>query len=150
MILGVRAAVYVPSSFEDGMLLFRDKLQFALSREYMAGAKERKAHGSPSWAEIPGANGGMGVVIAAQGVFGPDPVTGPAFLLESDDPAADAADLATRGFTRIGDIIHDAWWHDIAVLRGPDNLTIILCSFTGRLHHRFDQEFLESYPDATV
>jgi len=146
MILGVRAAVYVPSSFEEGMLLFRDKLQIALSREYMAGARERKAHGSPSWAEIPGAEGGMGVVIAAQGVFGPDPITGPAFLLESDDPAADAADLETRGFTRAGEIIHDAWWHDIAILYGPDNLTLILTSFTGRLNHHFDQEYRKAYP----
>jgi hypothetical protein len=141
MILGIRASVYTPTTYLDGLSLFRDNLQLFLAREYKAGTRERTAHGSPSWAEIPGLDGGLGMVIAAQGVFGPDLLTGPAFILESDNPAADAVELAERGFQQIGDVIHDAWWRDIAIVRGPDNVTLILCEFTGRLGQDFDQEY---------
>lgn len=149
MILGLRASVYTPSTYLDGLSLFRDDLQLFLAREYKAGTRERTAHGSPSWAEIPGFDGGLGMVIAAQGVFGPDPITGPAFILESDSPAVDAAELENRGFRRIGEVIHDAWWQEIAIVRGPDDVTLILCEFTGRLHQSFDQEHSQHAVSAT-
>lgn len=143
MILGIRASVYNPSTYLKGLSLFRDELQLFLAREYKAGTRERTDHGSPSWAEIPGLDGGLGMVIASQGVFGPDLITGPAFILESDNPAGDAEELAERGFERVGETIHDAWWREIAIVRGPDNVTLILCEFTGRLGQDFDQEHLK-------
>ena len=143
MILGLRASVYTPTTYLKGLSLFRDDLQLFLAREYKAGTRERTAHGSPSWAEIPGLDGGLGMVIAAQGVFGPDLIDGPAFLLESDSPAADAAELEQHGFEPVGEIIHDAWWKEVAIVRGPDNMTLILCEFTGRPGQDFDQEHLK-------
>ncbi len=140
MILGLRGVVYTPETYAKGLSFFRDDLELPLAREYKAGSSERTVHGSPSWAEVAGYDGAPGLVIAARGVFGPDPLPGPAFLFESDSPGKDAEALVARGYSPVTETFHDAWWRETAIVRGPDQVTVILCEFTGRLGHLLDQE----------
>jgi hypothetical protein len=76
-------------------------------------------------------NGGPGVVVAARGVFGDFPLGNPTLILDSTNPTDDARDLVARGYEQIGETIHDRWWHDLAIVRGPDGITLILASNTG-------------------
>ena len=140
MILGLRGVVYSPETYAKGLSFFRDDMELPLAREYKAGSRERTVHGSPSWAEVAGFKGSPGLIIAAPGVFGPEPLPGPAYLFESDSPAADAGTLVDRGYQQITETFHDAWWRETAIVRGPDGITVILCEFTGRPGHLLDQE----------
>jgi hypothetical protein len=131
MIRGIHASVFVPEDFFEGKSFVCDDLGIAIRREYKAGAAKRDSHGSPSWAEFLGMNGGPGVVVAARGVFGDVPLGNPTLILDSTSPAEDASDLVARGYEQVGETIHDRWWHDIAIVRGPDGITLVLVSNTG-------------------
>ena len=131
MIRGIHASVFVPEDFFKGKSFVCDELGIAIRREYKAGAALRNQHGSPSWAEFPGMNGGPGLVVAARGVFGEVPLGNPTLILDSTDPAEDARDLVSRGYEQIGDTIYDRWWHEIAIVRGLDGVTLILAANTG-------------------
>lgn len=131
MIRGIHASVFVPEDFFEGKSFICDDLGIAIRREYKAGAAKRDQHGSPSWAEFPGMNGGPGVVVAARGVFGDIPLGNPTLILDSTDPTEDARGLVARGCEQIGETIHDRWWHNIAIVRGLDGATLILVSNTG-------------------
>jgi hypothetical protein len=140
MIKGIHASLYVPENYFDGIGQIRDQLGVAILREYKAGASGRNEKGSPSWAEFPGIDAKTVLVVAARGVFGDDIPTGPAFILESTDPEADATVLSAQDFRIVVPATFDRWWHTFAVVENQAGLRYVLVQNTGDFSDSEQQE----------
>lgn len=131
MIRGIHAVLQVPDNYAEGVRLIRDDLGIPIRREYKAGSTGRTEKGSPSWAEFPGMDSRTGIVVAAKGVFGDDPLPQPALIVDATDPAADLAALVEQGYETLVEPTFDRWWQTFAVAKAPAGVTLVLVQNTG-------------------